>query len=399
MNMHDTTVKKAEGSGGPVARPRPKLVRWFIIVGLLLALVVGAVIGFNVFLTNFLKGLFANMAANPPPVTVSVASAKKEVIPHLLTSVGELVAVRQVNVTADAAGRVTAILFEAGAEVKKDSPLVQLFDDPDRSDLASFKAQLVSAQLTLDRGKALVAKQAGTQATVDTSQAAYDQAAAAVQKTEAIISQKLVKAPFDGALGVRMVNLGQYLSAGTQIVSLTDLSELFSNFTATEKDSAILKVGQPVRVSVDAYPGKVFDGKITTIEPQINTDTRNIRIQATIANPGHVLKPGMFARTTVVLPDEAAVITLPETAIDYTLYGDSVYAIKETKSDDGKTSLHAERTFVKTGARVDGRTVVVSGVNEGDRVVSLGQVKLQPGAGVVISDDPQPVVPAQPARN
>ena len=275
----------------------------------------------------------------PPPVTVNVAEAKSEVIPNLLTAVGDLAAVHQVNVTSDVNGRITEILFTAGASVTTGTPLVQLFDGPEQGDLASFKAQATMAQLSLDRAKQLASRQFGPQATVDTAQAAFDQANAGIAKTEAIISQKLVRAPFDGELGVRKVEVGQYLTAGTQIVSLTDLSMLYANFTVTEKDSAALKVGQIVRITVDAYPGKTFDGKITTIEPQIATDTRNIRVQATIANPDKILKPGMFASTTVVLPDKPAVITVPETAVDYTLYGDSVFLIEEKKDEDGKTSL------------------------------------------------------------
>ena len=166
----------------------------------------------------------------------------------------------------------------------------------------------------------------------------------------------------------------------------------------TEKDSGHLKVGQIVRITVDAYPGQTFEGKITTIEPQITTDTRNIRVQATIANPDHILKPGMFATTTVVLPDKPAVITVPETAVDYTLYGDSVFLITEKKEDDGKTSLTAVRTFVQTGNRIDGRAEILKGLKPGDRVVAVGQLKLQSGRAVAISTDPPPPIPAKPPR-
>ncbi|WP_022722071.1 efflux RND transporter periplasmic adaptor subunit, partial [Rhodopseudomonas sp. B29] len=244
--------------------------------------------------------------------------------------------------------------------------------------------------------KQLAARQFGPQATVDTAQATYDQANAGIARTEAVISQKLVKAPFDGVLGVRQVEVGQYLTAGTQIVSLTDLSTIFANFTVTEKDSGRLKVGQTVRVTIDAYPGRTFEGKITTIEPQISSDTRNIRVQATLDNPDLVLKPGMFATTTVVLPDKPAVITVPETAVDYTLYGDSVFLIHEEKGEDGKTNLTAVRTFVRTGDRVDGRAVITSGIKAGDRVVAVGQLKLQSGAAVAISTDPLPPQPSKP---
>src|SRR3979411_2460416 len=305
-------------------RHRPvRTVRWFILVGTLLALLVGGFVGFNAFRTKMITQFFANN--KPPPATVTVAEAKSEVVPNLLTAVGDLAAVHQVNVTSDVSGRITDIMFTAGSSVKAGHPLVQLFDGPDQGDLANFKAQATVAQLSLDRAKQLASRQFGPQATVDTAQAAFDQAQAGIARTQAVISQKLVRAPFDGELGVRKVEVGQYLTAGTQIVSLTDLSELYANFTVTEKDSGNLKVGQIVRIAVDAYPGRTFEGKITTIEPQIATDTRNIRVQATIANPDRILKPGMFVTTTVVLPEKPAVITVPETAVDYTLYGDSVY--------------------------------------------------------------------------
>jgi membrane fusion protein, multidrug efflux system len=393
-------VTEANISGKPIGekpRTRPiRTVRWFIIVGLALALLVGALVGFNAFRSHMIAQFFANN--KPPPANVSVVEAKSEVIPNLLIAVGDLAAVHQVNVTSDVSGRITDILFTAGSHVQAGTPLVQLFDGPEQGDLASFKAQAIGAQLALDRAKQLAARQFGPQATADAAQATYDQANAGIAKTEAIISQKLVRAPFDGELGVRHVEVGQYLTAGTQIVSLTDLSTLYANLTATEKDSAQLKVGQAVRIAVDAYPGRSFDGKITTIEPQISADTRNIRIQATIGNPDHILKPGMFATTTIVLPEKPPVITVTETAVDYTLYGDSVYLITEKKEDDGKTSLTVVRTFVQTGNRVGGRAEILKGLKPGDRVVAVGQLKLQSGAVVTISTDPLPVIPANPPR-
>ena len=392
-------VTEANISGKPITdkRARPvRMVRWFIIVGLLLALLVGGLVGFNAFRSHMIAQFFANN--KPPPTTVTVAEARSEVIPNLLTAVGELAAVHQVNVTSDVSGRVTDILFTSGSEVKAGNRLVQLFDAPEQADLASFKAQATVAQLSLDRAKQLAARQFGPQATVDQAQAAYDQANAGIAKTQAIISQKLVRAPFDGELGVRHIEVGQYLTAGTQTVTLTDLSKLYANFTVTEKDSGQLKVGQAIRVSVDAYPGRTFDGKITAIEPQIATDTRNIRVQATLDNPGHILKPGMFVTTTVVLPDKPPVITVPETAVDYTLYGDSVFLITEKKENDGKTSLSAVRTFVRTGNRVDGRAEILSGLKPGDRVVAVGQLKVQSGAAVAISSDAPPPIPANPPR-
>jgi multidrug efflux system membrane fusion protein len=389
-----TLASESHVTGKPIQdkrRSRPaRTGLWFVIVGLLLALLISGLVWFNGFRDKMIAQYIGH---KPPPTLVSIAEAKSEVIPNLLTAVGDLAAVHQVNVTTDIGGRITGIMFEAGSTVKAGSPLVQLFDAPEQGDLASFKAQAVVGQLSLDRAKQLAAKQFGPQATVDTAQAAFDQATAGIAKTEALISQKLVRAPFSGELGVRHVEVGQFLTAGTQIVSLTDLSVLYANFTVTEKQSAQLKVGQTVRVRVDAYPNRNFEGKITAIEPQIAADTRNIRVQATLDNPDHILKPGMFTTTTVVLPDKPAVVTLPETAVDYTLYGDSVFVINEKKDDDGKASLTAVRTFVRTGNRIDGRTEILEGIKPGDRVVAVGQLKLQSGAAVAISPDGPPPAP------
>ena len=397
--MDATPSSKQTPTPGDKTQHKPvRTVRWLIIVGGALVLLVGAIVGFNAFRNVKIAEFFKNMKENAPPTVVAVSEAKSEVLPNFLTAVGDLAAVNQVNVTTDVNGRITQILFEPGAEVKAGDPLIQIFDAPDQSDLASYKAQTLAAQLALDRAKTLLAKSFGPQATVDQAQAAYDQSAASVAKTEAIISQKRITAPFSGVLGVRLVQLGQYLSAGTQIVSLTDLSRLYLNFTVTEKDRAVLDVGQTVRIRVDAYPGRTFEGKITTIEPQISSDTRNVRVQATLENPNRILQPGMFAQTTVELPPKPAAITVPETAVDYTLYGDSVWLVTETKDANGKTSLKTDRTFVKTGQRSQGRVVILNGVKAGDRVVAVGQLKLQSGSAVAISTDQPPPIPAQPPR-
>ena len=393
-------VTEPKLSGKPISdksHKRPvRLVRWFIVVGLLLALLVGGLVWFNYFRGKMIAQFFANN--KPPPANVTAVVAKSEAIPNLLTAVGDLVAVHQVNVTSDVSGRITEILFTAGSHVKAGTPLVQLFDGPEQGDLANYKAQQRVGQISLDRAKQLAERQFGPQATVDNAQAAFDQASAGIAKTEAIISQKLVRAPFEGDLGVRQVEVGQYLTAGTQIVSLTDLSTLYANLTVTEKQSSQVKVGQTVRIAVDAYPGRDFEGKITTIEPQISTDTRNIRVQATIQNPDKILKPGMFTTTTITLPEKPPVVTVPETAVDYTLYGDSVFLITEKKADDGKTSLNAVRTAVKTGNRTGGRVEILKGLTPGDRVVAVGQIKLQSGIAVAISSDPPPPIPAQAPR-
>ncbi len=368
---------------------------WFVIVALLMALLVGGFWGFNTFRDHMIAQFFANM--RPQPIPVAVAEAKMRVLPHLLTGIGDVEAVHQVDVTPDVSGRVVKIMFEAGAHVVAGEPLVQLYDDPDLGDLASYQAQARGAKLALDRASALATREYGPQATVDQNQAVYDEALAGIAKTQAIISQKLIRAPFAGELGVRHVELGQFLAAGAQIVTLTDLSQVYVNFTVTEKDSAVLGVGQTVRILVDAYPNRTFEGKITTIEPQISTDTRNVRVQATLDNKDHALKPGMFATATILLPPLPPVLTVPETAIEFTLYGDSVYVVKPQTDADGKAKLVALRTFVKTGERADGQVVILGGdVKPGDKIVAVGQLKLQSGAEVSISPDQPPPISAAP---
>ncbi len=384
-----TDYRKSKGE-----RPvRTKL--WFSIVALLLALLVGVFWGFNQFRNHMIAQFFAHMKM--PPVVISVAKVKTEVLPNLLSGIGDVVAVHQVNVTTDVAGRVVKIMFEPGAHVVKGQPLVQLFDDPARGDLAAFEAQATNAKLALQRAKALALRQFGPQATVDDAQATYDQVEANIAKTKAIISQDLILAPFDGELGLRHIEVGQFLSTGAEIATLTDLSQVWVNFTVTEKNSADLKLGQAVHVIVDAYPSRIFVGKITTIEPQISIDTRNISVQATFDNPDHALKPGMFATATVELPTNPPVMTVPETAADYSLYGDSVFLIKKSKDSDGKETLTAVRTFVRTGERIDGRVVVSGNIKPGDEVAAVGQIKLQSGAEVAVSPEPPPPIPAQPS--
>ncbi|MCL2715356.1 MAG: efflux RND transporter periplasmic adaptor subunit [Alphaproteobacteria bacterium] len=377
----------------PQRATRPML--WFGIVAFVLLLLVAGLVKFLAFKEGMIKQFLD--AAKSKPAVVSVVEAKSEVLPNLLTAVGELAAVHQVNVTADVNARVTAIMFQPGSHVRAGTPLVQLFDAPEQGDLANFRAQSTIAQLSLDRAKQLAARQFGPQATVDQAQAAFDQAQAGIARTEALISQKLVRAPFEGELGVRRVEVGQFLTAGTPIVSLTDLSHLWANFTVTEKDSGQIRVGAIVRLRVDAYPGRVFEGRITTIEPQVSSDTRNIHLQATIDNPDNILKPGMFVTTTIVLPEKAPVITVPETAVTYTLQGDSVFRVVEDKQGE-TTKLRVQRSFVQTGERVDGRVEILRGASVGDRVVAVGQIKLANDMEVLISTDPIPGLPAELPR-
>ena len=358
----------------------------------------GGLYGFNRFREQAIATYFANN--KPPPAQVSAAEVETEAVARFATGIGSVAAVHQVTINPEVGGRVTKIFFEAGASVKAGDPLVQLNDAPERGDLASYEAQARWAQTTLERSSQLAQRQFEARETVDQKQSQLDQARAMIIKTEAVIAQKLIRAPFSGHLGTRQAEVGQYLTPGAPIVTLTDLATLYVNFTLPSQMRAQISAGQRVTVTADAYPGRIFSAEITTIEPQISADTRTMTVQATMPNPDDALLPGMFVNAAVVLPPQTDVMVLPETAVDYTLYGDSVYVIREDGKDaNGKPILKAVRTPVKTGARVGGKVAILQGVEPGERVVAAGQVKVQNGAPVAISDSPAPQPPAALTRN
>jgi multidrug efflux system membrane fusion protein len=305
-----------------------------------------------------------------------------------------------VTITPEVGGRITKIHFDAGAVVRTGDPLIQLNDDPEQGDLASLQAQVRFAEQSLQRSKALVRTQAVAQTTLDQNQSTLDQANAGIARTQAMIAQKLIRAPFGGRLGLRQVNLGQYVNIGATVVTLTDLSLLYVNFTLPSQLREQIKVGQSVRVVSDALPGRSFTAKVSTLEPQVSADTRTLQVQATMDNPGEALLPGMFVSAALVLPEQPDAVVLPETAIEYTLYGDSVYVVRRDGVDaKGAPVLKAMRTAVKTGARWNNKVEVLDGVKAGDVAVAAGQVKLQNGATVAISSEPPLVAPQTPTLN
>ncbi|HTQ35223.1 MAG TPA: efflux RND transporter periplasmic adaptor subunit [Stellaceae bacterium] len=372
---------------------RGKRILWFVIVAIVVVLVLGGLYGFNSYRNKMIGQFFANH--KPPPAEISAVTATTGTVPRFAHGIGSLTAVHQVTVTPEVGGRITEIDFESGSRVKAGDKIIQLNDAPDLGDLANYQAQAHLAAVTLWRAKSMAARQYGPQTDVDTAQAQLDEANAMIQKTQAIIAQKQIRAPFAGKLGVRQVNLGQYLNPGNPIVTLTDLKMLYVNFTLPSQDTPKVAVGQKVDVTADAFPGRKFTATITTIEPQISANTRTISVQATMPNPDEALLPGMFVNAAVVLPEQAPEVVLPETAVDYTLYGDSVYVIRqEGGGTDGKPVLKVVRTAVKTGLRWDDKVAILDGLKAGERVVAAGQNKVQDGAAVTVSDNPPPQPPA-----
>lgn len=377
----------------PVRLRDPKMLRRLALMIAIAGLVLGALYFFKTWRDGFLKNVFAQ---KPPPIAVAMTRAETQTVPRFLTGIGTVAAVHQVTVAAQLGGMVTQILFVPGQRVKAGDPLVQLDDGPEQGDLRNFEAQARYAAVTLRRNQELLTKQAAAQSMVDQNQSQLDQATASIAKTKALIAQKLIRAPFSGKLGVRQVEVGQYVAAGTAMVSLTDLSQLYINFTLPEQDAAALGVGQKVEFAVDAYPGESFTAEIDAIEPQVAADTRAIKLQAETANPDDKLLPGMFANVHVVLPPRTGVVTVPETAVENTLYGDSVYLIAEDGTDAaGKPVLKARRVPVKAGEHVNGRIAILDGLKPGDAVVALGQNKvLFDGAAVAPNEQGSLALPA-----
>ena len=386
------------GGIGRATAAKPKTIRWFVIVGLLLAIVLGGLYGFNRFREQGIATYFANN--KPPPAQISAAKVKSEAVPRFAAGIGSVTAVHQVTINPEVGGRVTKIFFEPGTAVKAGDPLVQLNDAPEHGDLESYKAQALLAEMEVQRSSQLAQRQFASKEIVDQRQSQLDQARAMVIKTEALINQKLIRAPFSGQLGTRQIEVGQYLTPGAKIVTLTDLSMLYVNFTLPSQMRSQISIGQRVNVTADAFPARVFSAEITTIEPQVSADTRTMTVQATMRNPEGALLPGMFVNAAVVLPPQSDVMVVPETAVEYTLYGDSVYVIRgDGKDANGNPLLKAVRTPVKTGVRLGGKVVILQGLEPGERVIAAGQVKVQNGARVAISGSPEPQPPAALTRN
>ncbi|PYE19846.1 multidrug efflux system membrane fusion protein [Paraburkholderia silvatlantica] len=320
-----------------------------------------------------------------PPIPVSTLRAETRSVADELQAVGSLQAVREVLLAPDTAGRVTAIHFESGQFVKEGAVLVQLYDAPEQADRAAASAKADFAQLQLKRSLELAPTGAEPRETLEQRKAEAAEAVAAVRQLDARIEQKAIRAPFTGQLGIRRINPGQYLNAGDAIATLTQLDPLYVNFTLPQQDLSELTPGAPVHVTVDAAPGKLFDAKVSTIEPRIDGETRNIAVQALIPSAGQLLKSGMYATARLMLPATADAIVLPLTAIQTSASGDSVVVVQGA---DAQGIGKAVAVPVVTGRRIGEDVVVTQGVKSGDIVVTAGQNRLPPGAAVKISTTP-----------
>jgi membrane fusion protein, multidrug efflux system len=355
-----------------------------------------------VFKPAMIKGFIAKAA--PPPTSVAVTMAKTEEWSPRVPAIGSFRAVKGVEIAPQVGGVIKAILVDSGQDVKAGAPLFDIDTSVEEADLANNLATLKNAQLVLDRQEELTRSGNTTKANVDSAQAQRDTAAASVERVRALIAQKKITAPFAGRLGIRRVDLGQYVAPGTTLITLQELDPIFVDFPVPEQTLAELRTGQTVEVNVDAFPGRIFRGKVQTIDARVDQNTRNVLVRAIFDNKDDALLPGMFANLAVIAGTPQRIVTVPRTAVTYSLYGDAVFAVVPDEAGEpgsaqarpiaGDIPYKVERRFVRTGETRDGSVAILSGVKEGELVVSEGQLKLQSGARVRIDKKAGLVPPA-----
>jgi membrane fusion protein (multidrug efflux system) len=323
----------------------------------------------------------------PPPQPVNTAVVQGESWQSLLTSVGSLEAVQGVMVTAELSGKVAHIAFEPGTMVQAGDLLVQQDTSSEKAQLRGAQASLDLAKVNLERFSKLLTDGAIAKSQYDDAAAKSKEDAAQVDNIRAIIAKKTIRAPFAGRLGIRLVNLGQTLNEGDEIVSLQSLDPIFANFSLPQQQLSQIQLGLRVQVTTDALPGQIIEGEVTAINPQVDSSTRNLKIQATVANSQEHLRPGMFVKVAVVLPVQDKVLAIPTTAILYAPYGDSVFVVEEKKSEkDDQAGKVVRQQFVRLGDHRGDFVSVVSGLKEGETVVSTGAFKLRNGQAVVVDN-------------
>lgn len=367
---------------------------------------------------ELIKGFMA--AGGQPPVTVSTESAKLETWVNKQAAIGTFRAVQGYDVAAEVGGIVREINFESGQYVKEGTVIIQLDDSIEQADLRSGLAQLKKAELELKRQQELLARAATAKTNFDAALAARDSAAATVDRVRAVIAQKAITTAFAGRLGIRDVDLGQYVPAGTSMVTLQQLTPIYVDFPVPEQQLGALAVGNRVEVTVDAEPGRIYEGKIESIDAKVNQATRNVLVRARVENTEARLLPGMFANVNVIYGEPREVVTLPRTAVTYSLYGDSVYIVVEAPKQGGEPGssppkhssgdamagqapasgapepvLVVDRRFVRVGETRGDRVAILEGVKPGELAVVTGQVKLQPQARVKIDNSQPLTAPAE----
>lgn len=365
--------------------------RMLIMLGvvLLIVLILGGYKAFSIYQQ------IQQFSAPRPPVSVAATAVREQLWQSRLPAVGSLKAFQGVNLSLETAGTVKTLLFESGQRIRVGQPLLQLDSDVESALLGTAMADLGLAQVEYGRGSQLIDSQAISKGEFDRLAAQLLRSKAVVAQLKGSLAKKTILAPFSGTIGIRQVDIGDYLPSGTVIATLQDLSSLYADFYVAEQAFPKLGIGQQVLVSVAAYPNQTFPGAISAINPKVEDSTRNVQVRATLANPDGKLLPGMFTSLQILLPNPRTEVVVPETAVTYTLYGTSVYvAVPKTAEDgqpqktpDGQPVWVAERRFIEAGERREGLVVIAKGVKAGEQVVTAGQLKLSQGALITVSPD------------
>jgi len=361
----------------------------FVIMLVLAGLLFGGIFGYKAFVNNIIQGVFDNMG--PETVTITAATARIDDWVPQLEVVGTFQAVQGAELSLETDGLIREIFFENGQFVEQGQVLLSLDTAVDQAELDQLQASLRLAEMELERQQRLYDQRSISKAVLDRAITEVDQARAGVAAREAMIDQKSLRAPFSGRIGIRRVNVGQFLSRGTPVVSLQSLDPIFFEFTVPQRQLPGMAIGAPLHARTDAHPDSRFEGAINAIESTVDASTRTVRVQARFDNPEGQLKPGMFAHADLDLGEPEEQLVVPRTAIRASTYGDSVFVIGEAESGDG---LQVTQRFVQTGLSRGDLITVTNGLEVGERIASSGLLKLQNGSPVRIDEDPS-VQPAQ----
>jgi len=369
------------------------LKRMIVMLGLTLVVIAG--LAFVKY--KQIQSAIAQAAYTPPPEAVTTAKAQQMTWPSTLNAIGTVAAVQGVVVSADLPGTVDKIAFESGKRVREGDVLVQLDTRQERAQLAAVEAQRDLAAVNFGRMQNLAKDGIISRSDFDTAAANQKETEARVGEIRATIERKTIRAPFSGVLGLRQVNLGQYLSAGDPVVPLQSLNPIYVNFGVPQQDAAQVRMGREVRIAARELAGIEFGGRVTALDSVVDPSTRNIQVQATLSNPGNKLRPGMFVQAELGLGQSQTVITIPTSGVSYAPYGDSVFVVTTLKDEKGKSYLGVRQQFVKVGGARGDQVGVLSGLKPGDEVVTSGVFKLRNGVPVQVNNK---VVPQNnPAPN
>lgn len=385
---------------------RRLMIKRFIIIGLIFGLLIGGLAFFQfVFLPQMIRQ--AILGAPPPTETISAEPARLDKWAPFVKAIGTVEAVNGIDVASKTSGIVRQFFFDSGEQVASGAPLVQLDDDAEQADLRNLQASLKNAEQELQRNRKLAKQGISPQRELQAAEARRAELIAQIDRLKAIVEDKVIKAPWTGRLGIRKVDEGAYVQAGQALVWLQTVDPVYVDFTIPEDDYARIKPGQVVDTTYRAYPGEAFRGKVDVLDAKVDEATRTIAVRAIVPNPESKIAAGMFADVTVIVDQPREVLTVAETAVTYSLYGDSIYVVVPAKTQAqpqqnapakstaepapgqpaaAEPALQVERRFVKTGEVRDARVAILQGVKEGEQVVTVGQLKLRPGTNVRVDN-------------